>query len=121
YDSYYLPIKLDAGKSEIEMSLPMETFLRKSDSKVKCNRGKIALTRGPLVYCFESTDNPDSNIPGSTMKSSLSITQLVSDSEDKLVTLKIDESSGKILKAIPYYSWGNRGKSAMQVWINYEE
>ena len=121
YDSYYLPIKLDAGKSEIEMSLPMETFLRKSDSKVKCNRGKIALTRGPLVYCFESTDNLDSNIPGSTMKSSLSITQLVSDSEDKLVTLKINESSGKILKAIPYYSWGNRGKSAMQVWINYEE
>ncbi|MCK5141219.1 MAG: glycoside hydrolase family 127 protein, partial [Candidatus Heimdallarchaeota archaeon] len=121
YDSYYLPIKLDAGKSEIEMSLPMETFLRKSDSKVKCNRGKIALTRGPLVYCFESTDNLDSNIPGSTMKSSLSITQLISDSEDKLVTLKINESSGKILKAIPYYSWGNRGKSAMQVWINYEE
>ncbi len=45
YDSYYLPIKLDTGKSEIEMSLPMETFLRKSDRKVKCNREKIALTR----------------------------------------------------------------------------
>ncbi|MHA1345780.1 MAG: glycoside hydrolase family 127 protein [Candidatus Heimdallarchaeaceae archaeon] len=121
YDSYYLPVELEAGKSEIEMSLPMETFLRKSDRKVKCNRGKIALTRGPLVYCFESIDNLDSDVPDSRMRSSITIKQLVSDSEDKLVTLKINESSGRILKAIPYFSWGNRGKSAMQVWINFEE
>jgi DUF1680 family protein len=120
-DSYYLPIKLGSGKSEIEMSLPMETFLRKSDRKVKCNRGKIALTRGPLVYCFESTDNLDSNIPDSEMNSNMIIKQFASDLEDEAVNLRIESPTGKTLKALPYFSWGNRGKSAMQVWIDYEE
>ncbi len=121
YNSYYLPLELDSGKSEIEMNLPMETLLRKSDKRVKGNRGKIALTRGPLVYCFESIDNLTSDIPDSRINSNMVIKKLSSDSEDKVVILGIEDPSGEALKAIPYFSWGNRGKTAMQVWIDYEK
>ncbi len=50
----------------------------------------------------------------------MTIKQLISDTEDKVVILRIEEPNRRILKAIPYFSWGNRGKSAMQVWINYD-
>ena len=47
---------------EIEMHLELSITLRRAHPKVKGHAGKAALTRGPLVYCLESLDNPGVDI-----------------------------------------------------------
>ncbi len=45
---------------EVEITLPIR--LRRAHPKVKGHRGKVAVTRGPLVYCLEDIDNPEVDI-----------------------------------------------------------
>jgi hypothetical protein len=40
----------------------MPIQLRQAHPKVKGHRGKVSITRGPLVYCLESVDNPNVDI-----------------------------------------------------------
>ncbi|MCG3215689.1 MAG: hypothetical protein KAS63_03165 [Candidatus Heimdallarchaeota archaeon] len=91
--------------------------IHQSHSKVKNNRNKIALSRGPLVYCFESIDNPNSNIPDATIDLDSPITAIYSDILNGIWTIKCKDLSENRLTAIPYYSWGNRDPSKVQVWI----
>ena len=44
----------------VEMSLPMDVNTVVSQDNIVANRGRVALERGPLVYCFEAVDNGDS-------------------------------------------------------------
>jgi hypothetical protein len=101
---------------EVEFDLPIR--LRTANKRVKGHLGKVALTRGPLVYCLEGTDNPDMDIfsvrldPGSLYAV-----------EDKillggLIKLTGRTRSGEPLTFIPYFLWGNRGPSRMTVWVN---
>lgn len=41
----------------VELTLPMPVQRLKAHPKVKANLGRVALQRGPLVYCFEASDN----------------------------------------------------------------
>jgi DUF1680 family protein len=89
--------------------------------------GKVALQRGPIMYCAEWKDNDGkvSNIviPKGTvftpsyhqdLLNGLTVLNgrvLKADSTDKTKTQTVD------LTAIPYYSWANRGKGEMTVWF----
>ncbi|HLO13262.1 MAG TPA: beta-L-arabinofuranosidase domain-containing protein, partial [Anaerolineales bacterium] len=46
----------------LEFNFDMSIKLRRAHPKVKGHAGKVALTRGPLVYCLESLDNPSVDI-----------------------------------------------------------
>ncbi len=102
----------------VELNFDMPIQLRRTHPKVKGHQGKVAITRGPLVYCLESVDNPDANIFNAAIdKASL-------DSVFDRITLggitKIigQAKTGRPLTFIPYHLWGNRGKSTMTVWVN---
>jgi len=114
----------------VEYSLPMDIHRVEANKNVMDDRGKVALERGPIVYCMEGVDNPDTydrfilpdstKLTGITGKGKLNgLHELTG--EGVVFQLSTDELSIQTRKqaftAIPYYSWCNRGKSTLQVWI----
>ena len=103
------------------------------------NRGCVALQRGPIVYCFESVDNPEVVMADLALDVTANIEAEwqpdllggVSVLRGRGVTPSPDHgplyrpfSAGPALRrrevevtAIPYYAWANRGDSAMRVWV----
>ncbi|KAI8810223.1 hypothetical protein BJ742DRAFT_197237 [Cladochytrium replicatum] len=98
----------------VSLAFQMDPVRIRADLRVEDNVGRYAIMRGPLVYCFESLDNPDDfDLHTAAVPVSKPIS-VVWDSElfGGVVKLKIGG-----LTAIPYYSWANRGKSHMVTWI----
>ena len=102
----------------LELNFEMPIQLRQAHPKVKGHQGKAAITRGPVVYCLESVDNPLVDIFNSRVET----TSLESVFDPGLLggITKIDGQTtmGEPITLVPYHLWGNRGKSAMTVWIN---
>jgi len=113
----------------IELDLPMPVRRIVPSDKLEADRGKVALQRGPLVYCLEGIDNDGHAL------------NLVIDDEAKLKTqyrpdllggvtvitgkarLAKRGSAGGVVTtgpqpftAIPYYAWAHRGRTPMTVW-----
>jgi len=115
----FIPIKRKWEKeTDIEIDFPMPINIHKAHPKVKVNKNKIALSKGPIVYCFESNDNPKATIP----KAVIDLTEeIISKYDEKLLggimKLTVQDEQKQPLIAIPYYCWANRKQSAMQVWI----
>ena len=114
----------------IEMNLPMDVKRVVANEKVKNDIGKVALQRGPLMYCAEWTDNngkasniviPESITFTTEYKPDLLNGVVVLKSE--VPAVKIDDAGMNIntvqqsFTAIPYYAWANRGKGEMQLWF----
>ena len=115
---------------KVTLNLPMEIKRVNSRAEVNANQQRVALQRGPLVYCVESTDNngkawnmmlPD-NIALSTTKKMVLTEPVVAITGPVPVLTISDDGTGvqsetKQLVAIPYYTWANREQSEMQVWL----
>lgn len=119
--------KWNAG-DKVTLHLPMPVRFNTAIDSVKANAGRVAFTRGPLVYCAEGTDNKKS-------VQQYSLLQIPDDSEIQLeninegilkgivavtVPLNVTDSNGdkqENLKLIPYYAWNNRGEESMIVWL----
>ncbi|MDP4261253.1 MAG: glycoside hydrolase family 127 protein [Bacteroidota bacterium] len=114
----------------VEVNLPMEVRKVIAGEKLKEDAGKVALQRGPIIYCAEWKDNNGraSNIvlPASTVFSSEfkpgmlnGVTVLKTDA----MAVVTDDKQDKVntvqqpFVAIPYYAWANRGKGEMTVWF----
>ena len=102
----------------IELKFDMPILFRHAHPKVKGHQGKIAVTRGPLVYCLESVDNPDVDIFNVVVDTKS--LDFVFDRTALGGTTKIigQTKTGEPLTFIPYHLWGNRGESTMTVWVN---
>lgn len=89
----------------IELQLPMPARRVRSHPGIEANRGLLALQRGPLVYCAEGPDAA-ATLPAA-LESSHDAALL-----DGVTTLRAPGFT-----AIPYYSWANRGRLPMRVWL----
>lgn len=96
----------------IEFELPMETRLVVADERVESDHGKAALVRGPIVYAFESVDNPGNVFDLELSKDMQFTVEFRDDLLNGVTILKSED-----LQAIPYYSWANRGLSEMSIWL----
>ncbi|MBP3758125.1 MAG: glycoside hydrolase family 127 protein [Prevotella sp.] len=110
----------------IELDLPMDVRRIVANDNAADLRGKVALERGPVVYCLEASDQPDKTIFDKYLLDASALTAhfehdllggvVVLDGEARKV-----ERSGEVVKttlrAIPYSTWNNRGAQAMEVWI----
>jgi DUF1680 family protein len=114
---------------EIRLVLPMPVLRLYADPRVKADVGRMALQRGPVVYCLEGADNPAgvrnlclpraSKLSAHFEKDLLGGVEVVtgealavSRGEDgKLVTTPTP------FKAVPYYAWDNRRPGQMLVWL----
>jgi len=123
FDSWYLPVTRKWNdKDRIELTLPMAVREHRSHEKVKNNRGKVALSRGPLVYCLESIDNPEVPVPDAVLSSGHPVVPRFSEEHFKgACLLEGRDSMDRPLLFIPYYSWANREFSSMQVWTAKEQ
>jgi hypothetical protein len=121
---------------ETELCMEMPVELLQASPRVRENAGKIALQRGPLVYCLEEADNGN-NLPSLSIAKNPEL-KWVFDKEilggaviikaagyrineenwgDQLYRPFINEDKPVSLTAVPYFMWGNRGQGEMQVWI----
>lgn len=105
----------------IEMQLPMAPRQVRANGLARENIERIALQRGPLVYCLEWPDNEGHALnfmlpPGAALKSQFD--------GDRMGGIQTINGRGaalgeglQIFTAVPYYAWANRGMGEMQVWI----
>lgn len=100
---------------EIDFELPVR--LLRASPRVSGHRGKVAVTRGPLVYCLEDCDNPGVDI----FTARLDPASLAPVEDESLlggiVRIAARTVDGRPLTFIPYFLWGNRGPSQMTVWV----
>jgi uncharacterized protein len=114
----------------IELNLPMPVRKVIAHDGVRDDRGRLALERGPLVYCLEWPDNggsamnimiPDHAALKSEYRPSLlNGVEVITGRVQALVRAQDGVSvrtSAHNLVAIPYYAWANRGMGEMTVWI----
>lgn len=96
----------------------MSIRLRRAHPKVKGHARKVALTRGPLVYCLESVDNTGVDIFSAQLDPSPLHDEFVPDVLGGCIVIHGRTTDSKPLKFIPYFLWANRGASQMTVWVN---
>ncbi len=121
----------------VELVLPMTIQRIKAHPNVRTNIGKVALQRGPVVYCLEEIDNGpnlheivlphkselkvefDDNLLGGIIVINAEAQRYNSSwVEDELYKAKVESQYRSVtVKFIPYYSWANRTSGEMMVWI----
>lgn len=114
----------------LEIEFPMRIKYMTAKPEVKSDSNRIALQRGPLVYCVEGADNEGKAwniiVPENTVFET--IDYKVQDENIKALTAEVPvvtvgddgislQTEKKKITAIPYYTWANRGKNEMQVWL----
>ncbi len=131
YQNGYILVNNEWKKGDIiEIEIPFETKIVNARPELKQDANRVAIQRGPIVYCVEGADNngkawniilPDDTefetidykVQDESVKALTVEVPVVSVAEDGL-SLKTEMR--KII-AIPYYTWANRGKNEMQVWL----
>lgn len=127
----YAYISLEGADVEISLNLKMNVRFVKSNRRVHENAGKVAMMRGPVVYCLEGVDNgKDIRAISVDTKGEYSVCEkefLVPsihgkgyiEKESEELYFDACESTEEIqLKLIPYFAYANRGETDMVVWIN---
>jgi uncharacterized protein len=119
---------------QIQINLDMSVRKVLSNQNITTNKNKMALERGPLVYCLEGTDNVNNAVLNIVMDKSAEVTPefrpnmlngvTVLKSKGTSYKEKVDgkglDATFQDVVAIPYYSWANRGNTEMQVWVPYD-
>jgi hypothetical protein len=113
----------------IELSLPMPVRRIVAHPQVKADQGRVALQRGPIVFCLEGPDN-DGKVSNLVIRDDEEIkaeyrqgvlngvvvltgkAQVAKRTEDGNVVA----AGTKPFTAIPYYAWAHRGRAPMTVW-----
>ncbi|MBU6399982.1 MAG: glycoside hydrolase family 127 protein [Verrucomicrobia bacterium] len=119
----------------VELDLPMPVRLLAANPEVRADRGRVAIQRGPLVYCLEDCDQgaplPSLCLPANPRMRAVREPSLLGG----IVVIKGSASAaadgrwaGELyqpppprrpvaIQAIPYYAWGNRRAGDMEVWV----
>ncbi|TXT59532.1 MAG: hypothetical protein BAJALOKI2v1_200045 [Promethearchaeota archaeon] len=105
----------------IDFKFEMHPQLIESDQRIKDNRGKKALKLGPLIYCIEQKDNPKFDIFKMKISKNANLkTYFVPNLRGGINVIKGKTYKGTEFKAIPYFTWANRGPTKMQIWNKYK-
>jgi len=116
----------------LTLAMPVDRVYAHPD--VRANQGRVALRRGPLVFCLEAIDNPAPlhrlalprveeiacqfapDLLGgvTTLTGRATATQ---STDDRLYRARPWGSEGVPFKAVPYHVWGHRAPGEMLVWL----
>jgi DUF1680 family protein len=111
---------------KVELVLPMPVKLNTSLDAVVSNRGRVAVTRGPLVYCAEGVDQdlPVQLMTMDTVQDDIEVRDITKGKLRNITSLTLrgkmvdhGDVKQKNIVMIPYYAWNNRGDSSMMVWL----
>lgn len=114
----------------LEINTPMSVRRIESRAELQQNRHRVALQYGPMVYCVEGADNQDRAlnfiVPADAAASVSYEPGLLGGVntialQARAVAVSADGQAvnvvNKTIKAIPFFSWNNRGAGEMQVWL----
>lgn len=126
----------------VSLHLPLRIRRIEAHPRVTDAAGRVALMRGPLLYCVEATDNPRGDVrdlvlgPARDLHPAWQPEELggcvaISGTADlerptrgwlyrEIDSHDAAERVSAKLRAIPYFLWANRGRGSMTVWIRRE-
>ena len=122
----------------VALDLPMPPERLYAHPNVRMDVGRVALRRGPLIYCVEEADNPGRPVQRLTLPRGAPLSAERADAFGGVTMLKAPAkmltpgdggalystappiSRDATLAAVPYFLWANREPGSMQVWIAEE-
>jgi len=138
----YLPIRRRwSGETVVELAFDMRPQMVAANPAVAEDTGRVAIERGPLVYCMEGLDQAQTEaktfplylarrdgatqaeFKGDLLDGVMVLTHAGARRTEDVGGLYEPAESGThrvaaaALKLIPYYAWDNREESSMQVWV----
>ena len=134
----YVPVKGVRSGDVISVHFDMPVRTVRANDHVAADRGRVAVERGPLVYCAEAADNNGASVLHAVMAKRPSFTvmdnYLIHNTEAKgapAFAVKAITTDGQVLAdtadgvavknhkltLIPYYAWNHRGTGEMNVWF----
>jgi uncharacterized protein len=131
----YLRIERDWQDGDrVTLDLPMPAERVWAHPEVAADRGRVALRRGPLVYCVEAADTPE--VANLALPRAARLTEARLDIFDGIPAIRAEaeavdtadwgdalykttppRTKPVTMTAIPYFLWNNRGPNVMQVWL----
>ena len=104
----------------IELDLPIEIKRIEANPSVEADKGRVAITRGPIVYCFEACDN-DGRVRNIVLKHD---PEFKAEHRSNLlggVTVIEGQARGdRTVTAVPYHAWDHRDPGEMLVWVRQD-
>lgn len=130
----YAMMALDNSENEIVLELNMSPRLVFPNPKVRDCAGKVAVMRGPVVYCAESVDNSFDIMTAVIDKScefeceysdffgTFTITAdcMIPDAVESLYSYDCPEYKKSKIRLIPYFGFANRGETDMEVYFLFQ-
>lgn len=125
------------GNTSVEVDFAVPAVFVRANPEVRADAGKVALVKGPLVYCLEEADN-GRNLPSIVVDAGQGLEECFEKdllggittiafkgrrlSEDGWRDGALYGGRGNVyrdvrVKAVPYYCWNNRGDGEMLVWM----
>jgi len=120
----------------VDLSLPMPVERIEAHPAVRADSGRVALQRGPLVYCLEEADSGprlgdialpmdatlraefDPSLLGGVVAISAEAQRRALEGWDGLLYQPRPTQTERVtIKAVPYFAWANRVPGEMLVWI----
>jgi len=120
---------------EVSLHLPMPVRRIEANPAVEADRGRVALMRGPIVYCLEAVDNGgavrdiylprESDLTAGMRPDLLGGVVIITGRARRVTALgwqdelyrPVRETVDTTLTVVPYYAWDNRDPGEMTVWI----
>jgi uncharacterized protein len=136
-ESGYVTLERDwADGDNVVLHLPMEARVMHPHPRIKADTGRVALMRGPLVYCAEGADN-GADLDMMALPARLSGVQTAKVAElggavavdvpalvdgdegwgNTMYTIAPPKAQTAVRRFVPYHLWDNRAPGEMRVWI----
>ncbi len=101
----------------ILLTIKIKPNLIESDPRIKDNRGRAAISYGPLIYCLEQKDNKKFDIFRTIIpRNQEFVVKYKSELLGGINIINGKNSNNEIFTVIPYFAWSNRGADKMQIW-----
>lgn len=140
-DNHILYLPISDKSTKISLELNMNVHLVRANTKVSADVMKVAVQRGPIVYCIEGVDNEEPLwryvlgqkpsfkyqyqahlLNGVGTLTTDDVYRIEDDPDDSLYTFDRPKGVQKShLQFIPYYAWANRAEKQMTVWLHQNE
>ena len=109
----------------------MEVRKLTADDRVEADRGRVAIQRGPMIYCAEGIDNENGSARNLLLKTESEISSeyrpemlngtqvIIAEGQQAKFNVEGEIELGEMqeITMIPYHLWSNRGSSEMLVWL----
>ena len=105
----------DGDVVDIRFEMPLRFV--KADDKVEAARGRIAVERGPIIYCAVLPENDRQDIRSCTISPEDRFEERSHDSDSGFISLM---DTDRHLSFIPYYRHAQEGITQMSVWLRMQ-